>query len=714
MKHLRWSKRKRHTIKNIVTLVTAGVIVVAGITVIWLSTLKIPDLSSFDTRKVNQSTKIYDRTGTIVLYDVHQGTKRTVVPFSEISRNAKNATISIEDPNFYSHFGIEPRAIIRAIVANLTTGSYGQGGSTITQQVVKNAILTGDKTITRKLKEFVLALKLDHALNKDQILSLYLNEIPYGGSIYGIEEASKSFFGISAKDLTITQAAYLAALEQAPSYYSPFGGHILELEQRKNLVLKKMLDNGYITQNEYKFVLSEKITFQDRGNTTGIKAPHFVFYVRNYLENKYGVQAIEQGGYKVITTLDYDLEKKAEDIVKKDALNNAKNYNAGNASIVAIDPQTGQILAMVGSRDYFDHEIDGKYNIATAHRQPGSSFKPFVYATAFNKGYTPETVLFDLKTQFNPQCDVNNISSDDVNGNDCYSPGNYDSKTIGPITLRDALAQSRNIPAVKLLYLAGENDSITTAKNMGVKSLGSANQYGLSLVLGGAEVTLLEMTSAYGVFAAEGIRNPETSILKIEDNKGQVIERFESHPTKVLPENTARLISSILSDNNARAPQFGVINKLTIPGRDVAAKTGTTNDYKDTWIVGYTPQIVIGAWAGNNNNAPIDKKVAGTVIAPTWNSVMNEAIKNLPNVPFSLPDEPDPNLKPILRGIWRGGISTMINGQEQITGGVHDILYWINKDDPLGPAPQQPVQDIQFPAWEYGIRLWAQSMGIPN
>ncbi len=675
--------------KKILILCLSLTIFTAGILIIWLSNLKIPDLSSFDTRKVSQSTKIYDRTGTILLYDIHENTKRTVVPFEDISRNAKNATVAIEDPNFYSHIGIEPKAIIRAIYANITSGGYSQGGSTITQQVVKNSILTNDKTITRKLKELVLALKLERALTKEQILDIYLNEIPYGGSIYGIEEASKAYFAVDAKDLTMTQAAYLAALEQAPSYYSPFGSHRDELERRKNLVLQKMLDNGLATKDEYDKAKLEKVIFQDKNNTIGIKAPHFVFFVRDYLNEKYGDQAVLENGYKVTTTLDYTLQQKAEEIIKKDALNNAKNFNASNAALVAIDPQTGQILTMVGSRDYFDKEIDGKYNIATAHRQPGSSFKPFVYATAFKKGYTPDTVLFDVKTQFVPYCEPNNFTND----NGCYSPNNYDNRAVGPITLRNALAQSRNIPAVKLLYLAGVNDSLETARNMGVNISGDANNYGLSLVLGGAEVSLLDMTSAYGSFATEGIRNPATPILKIEDNKGNTVEQFKLQPMRVLNQNTTRQISSILSDNTARTPGFGANSKLNVPGRDVAVKTGTTNDFRDVWIVGYTPQIVVGAWAGNNDNSPINQKAASVAIAPTWNTFINEVIKNLPNELFTQPNDTNLEIKPILRGIYDA----------------HDILYWVNKDDPNGPIPQNPSNDPQFKNWEYSVQIWEQN-----
>lgn len=694
MKHPR-SAAQRRALKNLLLLFVSLCIIFAGAGIIWLSTLKMPDLSAFTERKVSQSTKIYDRTGTVLLYDIHQNTKRTVVPFEDISTFAKNATIAIEDPEFYSHFGIKPKAILRAFLTDLVSGNYSQGGSTITQQVVKNALLTTDKTITRKLKELVLAMKLERMLTKDEILSIYLNEIPYGGSIYGIEEASRSFFGKSAKDLTMAEAAYLAALEQAPSYYSPFGSHQDKLEQRKNVVLKRMLDAGLATKEQYTAALAEKVVFQNKETYSGIRAPHFVFFVKDYLEEKYGAEAVEQGGLKVITTLDYNLQQKGEEIIKKDALRNSVDYNASNAALVAIDPQTGQILTMVGSRDYFDKKIDGKFNIITAHRQPGSSFKPFVYATAFNKGYTPETVLFDLKTQFVPSCGPTNLTSD----NGCYSPGNYDGMFVGPITLRNALAQSRNIPAVKLLYLAGVEDSLATAKLMGVESLGNANKYGLSLVLGGAEVMPLEMASAYGTFATEGVRNPPTAILRIEDSKGTVIEDYEPHPTHVLSENTARLISSILSDNAARAPQFGVHNQLHVEGRDVAAKTGTTNDYKDTWIIGYTPQIVVAAWAGNNDNAPINKKVAGTVIAPTWNAFISYAIKDLPNIPFTAPEPLDPNIKPILKGDWR-------------SGGVHSILYSVNKDDPRGPAPTNPSNDPQFTSWEYQVRAWAGNGGF--
>lgn len=713
--------RAHRTLANIAILLVSIGVAAAGLGIIWLSTLKIPDLGSFETRKVLQSTKIYDRTG-ILLYDIHENTRRTIIPFEDISRNAKNATVAIEDEEFYEHLGIKPKAILRAVIANLKSGEYSQGGSTITQQVVKNSLLTGQKTITRKLKEWVLALKLERVLSKEQILSLYLNEMPYGGSVYGIEEASRSYFGKSAKDISLAESAYLAAMLKAPSYYSPYGQNRKQLDGRQKLVLKKMLDNKFISESEYKSALSDIVVFQGR-DSYGIRAPHFVFYVKDYLVGKYGEAAVEEGGLKVTTTLDYALQQKAEEIVKKDALRNAVENNATNAALVAIDPKTGQILSMVGSRDYFDKKIDGNFNVATAARQPGSTFKPFVYATAFNKGYTPETVLFDLKTQFVPECGALNLTSDDG----CYSPSNYDGLFRGPITLRNALAQSINIPAVKLLYLSGLEESLSTAKELGVESLGSAERYGLSLVLGGGEVSLLEMTSGYAVFANDGVRNPSTPILKVEDSKGKVLEEFEERPRRVLPENTARLISSILSDNDARSPVFGRYSKLQIPGRQVAAKTGTTNDYRDTWTIGYTPSISVGVWAGNNNNESIDKKVAGLVIAPTWNSFMVEALKNLPEEEFLPPEPTETDLKPILRGIWSGGVTYVVDKisgaiatdatppearEERVVRNVHSILYWVDKDDPRGSPPRNPAADSQFTLWETPIRAWASVAGL--
>lgn len=710
---------RRHGLRKITIFLIACFFIVSGITLIWASTFQIPTLETIESRKISQSTKIYDNTGKILLYDVFQNQKRTVVPFENISQYVKDATLSIEDKDFYTHQGVKPLSILRALFVDITTLSLKQGGSTITQQVVKNSILTGDKTVTRKLKELVLALKIERVLSKDEIFSMYLNEIPYGGNLYGIQEASESFYGKPASDLTISESAYLAALTQAPTFYSPYGKNKEKLDERKDLVLDEMLSDKRITQEQFDTAKAEKVTFLPRSNR-GIKAPHFVMFVVDYLKSKYGQDVLEQGGLKVTTTLNYELQAKAEEIAKKYAEINTKSFNGTNDAFIAIDPKTGGILTMVGSRDYFDKEIDGNFNVTTARRQPGSTFKPFVYAQAFIKGYTPETVLFDTETQFASNCAPDNTTSD----NGCYSPGNYDDKFRGPMTLRDALAQSINIPAVKALYLAGVKDSIDLATSMGITSLGNANTYGLTLVLGGGEVSLLDMTSAFGVFATEGVRNPYTGILEVADTKGTVLEKITLNPRQVLDTEAARKISDILSDNIARTPLYGANSSVYFGGRDVAVKTGTTNNYKDAWIIGYTPSVVVGTWAGNNDNTPMAKKVSGLIVAPMWRAFMDEVLKTIPSENFTKPQiENSYDLKPVLRGKWQGGISNITQNPiidpnvpyesltETLSGGVHSILYWVNKNDPRGAPPTNPGDDPQFTNWEYGVRKWAQTNG---
>ncbi|MDP6659772.1 MAG: PBP1A family penicillin-binding protein [Candidatus Pacebacteria bacterium] len=696
---------------------------IAGLIVIWAATLQIPDLQSFEKRKVAQSTKIYDRTGEILLYDLHENVQRTVIPYEEISRNVKNATVAIEDAEFYGHKGIKPKAIARAILVNLTSLGFSQGGSTITQQVVKNSILTPQKLISRKLKEWVLALKLEKVLSKEDILALYLNETPYGGSMYGIEEASQAFFSKSAAEITIAESAYLAALPQAPTYYSPYGNNREKLEDRKNLVLEKMFENKFISEGEYEEAFSEEVEFETQQDL-GIKAPHFVFYVIQQLEAKYGKRALEEQGFRVITSLDWELQRKAEEIVNRFALENVDKFNAENAGLVAVDPKTGHILVMVGSRNYFDEEIDGNFNITIANRQPGSAFKPFVYATAFKKGYTPETVVFDLKTQFQSDCEPDDLTSEDG----CYSPTNYDDTFRGPVSLRDALAQSINIPAVKTLYLSGLGDSLRTAKDLGISTLTDINRYGLTLVLGGGEVTLLDITSSYGVFANDGVRNGHAAVLRVEDVNGVVVEEFRARPQEVLDPQVARQISDVLSDNDARAPAFGEFSYLYFKDIDVAAKTGTTNDFRDAWIVGYTPNVTVGAWAGNNDNTPMDKKVAGFIIAPLWNAFMREVLSQTTNESFKVPlSKIDENTKPVLRGEWKGGEQFIIDSisgklateytpielrEERVVTDVHSILNWVDKKDPTNKTPKNPENDSQFELWEYPILEWAKENGI--
>lgn len=693
MKHS--PRRKSFTKKLVKELAYLGVacgFIVTALVIAWIATMELPDFDNFENRSVANSTKIYDRTGKVVLYNIHDNVKRTEIPLEEISPYIRQATVAIEDSHFYEHHGFRPVAFARAALANITTGSFSQGGSTITQQVVKNALLTREKTITRKLKEIILAIKLDAQVDKEKILEIYLNESPYGGTMYGVEEASLAFFGKQAKDVTLTEAAYLASLPQSPTYLSPYGTHRDALEKRKNLVLEKMFESGYITEEEKIASQQEIVEFEQSASSNG-KALHFVFYLREYLEQKYSKEIVENGGLKVISTIDYDLQKEFEVRVKEGALANDAKFKAENAALVAIDPQTGQILSMVGSRDFFDKEIPGQYNIATAFRQPGSSFKPIVYAAAFLLGYTPETVVFDVPTQFSSLCDAYGNPKPGVQASACYMPENYDNMFRGPISLRDALAQSLNVPAVKLLYLTGLGNAISLAQSMGLSTINDPTRYGLSLVLGGGEVTLLELTNAYGVFANNGTYHKPAGILEVRDKEGDILEKYSEQGKDVLPETVTSLISSVLSDNVARTPAFGSNSALYFGERPVAAKTGTTNDYRDVWIVGYTPSLVIGMWAGNNDNTPIDKSVAGLVIAPLWKSVMQFALKDKPIEYFPEP-LPNTSTKPILRGEWC------------TAQGVHEILHYVEKSNPDGNYPSNPASDAQYDLWETSVQNW--------
>jgi 1A family penicillin-binding protein len=687
---------RRKTVRSLFAIAATGALVLAGGLVIWATTISLPDVRNFENRQVSESTKIYDRTGDVVLYDVHGNVRRTVVDFESISDHLKNATVAIEDQDFYDHGGIQISAIVRAIWNNLTAGDLlgGQGGSTITQQVIKNALLTSEKTVSRKVKEWVLAIRLEKVLTKDEILGVYLNEVPYGGTVYGAEEASRRFFGKSAKDLTITEAAYLAALPQAPTYFSPYGNNREALDDRKNLVLERMASNGYITAAERDAAKAEKIEFQKQ-DEYGIKAPHFVMYVRELLEAEYGREIIEQDGLRVITSIDWELQDKAEEIVNRWALQNEKTYNAENAALVTVDPKTGQILVMVGSRDFFDENIDGEYNIAVAERQPGSTMKPIAYVAAFAKGYRPETVLFDIPTEFSSTC---------ASGGDCYSPQNYDEQYRGPMTLRDALAQSINVPAVKVAYLVGIENIIDLAQKIGLSTIGSASNYGLSLVLGGGEVKPLEMANAYAVLARNGWYVPTTPILRIEDREGNVLydwERDREEPREVLDAGAVALVSDVLSDNVARTPAYGSASFLHFPDAKVAVKTGTTNDYRDTWIVGYTPALSVLAWAGNNDNRPMEKKVAGFIVAPMWNEFMNEALIKYPENGFPTPPALPEDASNAIAGRW----------QDQPE--IHEILHWVDRDNPTGAAPASPTRDSQYWLWETPLYEWLGQSGLP-
>ena len=687
----------RHTaLASILALFGLGFFTVGGVLVAVAFT-PVPDIDSFAARQVDQSTKIYDRTGQVLLYDYNRDARRNLIPIADISPHIINATIAIEDSSFYEHGGIRLTSIVRAMFADVLGGSLSQGGSTITQQVVKNELLTNKKSVVRKIHEWVLAIKLEQIYSKNQILETYLNNVPYGGTLYGVEAASEAYFGIPAKDISLAEAAYLAAMIQAPTYYSPYGAHQDELANRKNIVLGRIQELGFITQDAYAPARGEEVSFAPAGQNS-IIAPHFVFYILNQLEEKYGSQAL-MSGLKVTTTLDADLEVKAESIVNNYALENVKKFKASNASLVAVDPPTGQILAMVGSRNFFDKEIDGQYNAALASRQPGSTMKPFVYSLALMRGYTRNTVIFDAPTQFSTACKPSDI---DNNTTPCYAPSNYDNTFRGPMTFETALAQSINIPAIKVLYLVGVQNAVNLAKSFGLTTLDDPGRYGLTLVLGGGEVRLLDLVGAYATFANDGVKNTLVGILEVIDAQGNVLEKYTPQPSRVLPENIAHDISAMLSDAAARLPEYPLDSPLSFPNYDVAVKTGTTDDTRDAWTIGYTPSVALGVWVGNNDNTPMVKSVAGFIAVPMWHEAMAYALSKYSKTYFGEPSLVSAFIPPILRGDWR-----VLDAQENVAP--HDLLYWVDKNNPRGLPPANPAQDPQFPYWEYGISSWYSS-----
>jgi membrane peptidoglycan carboxypeptidase len=454
---------------------------------------------------------------------------------------------------------------------------------------------------------------------------------------------------------------------------------------------------GFISDAAYTNAKAEKVDFAPTGHNS-IIAPHFVFYILNELETMYGPQVLTSG-LKVTTTLDADLQVKSESIVNSYALDNAKKFNASNASLIAIDPPTGQILAMVGSRDFFDTTIDGQYNATLALRQPGSTMKPFIYSLALMNGYTRDTVVFDTPTQFSTSCQP----SDTTNSTPpCYAPSNFDNIFRGPMTFETALAQSINVPAIKVLYLVGVTNAVNLAKSFGLTTLGDAAQYGLTIVLGGGEVRLLDLTGAYAAFANDGVKNTPTGLLEVKDSQGTVLASYTPQPSQVIPTNIARDMSAMLSDAQARLPEYPLDSPLSFPGYDVAVKTGTTDNTKDAWVIGYTPSIAIGVWAGNNDNTPMVKSIAGFIAAPMWHEAMAYALSKYPKTYFGEPDTISSSVAPMLQGNWR--IS-------DASGNVvpHSLLYWTDKNNPQGPRPTNPAQDPQFAYWEYGISSWYAS-----
>ena len=575
------------------------------------------------------STKILDRNGK-VLYDIFQDQKRTPIEFSEMSDFLKKATVSIEDKNFYKHQGFDITGMARAVVNIFLRGRL-QGGSTLTQQLVKNVLLSPERTIFRKVKEFILSIQIERKFSKDQILQMYLNESGYGGNLYGVEAASETYFGKKAIDLNLVESAILAGLPQSPSRYSPYSSTPQAYKDRTKQVLRRMKEDGYISSDDEKKALNEleSVNILERGSS--FKAPHFVLYVQKILEERYGVDVVEKGGLKVTTSIDLDLQDAAQKIVSEEIEKTEKSHITNGAAIV-INPETGEILAMVGSKDFNAADYDGQVNVTLSLRQPGSAIKPFTYVTAFSKGYSASTLIMDVPTKFYGG-----------EGLPDYEPVNYDGKNRGPIQLRYALGNSINIPAVKVLAMVGVKDVLQKAFDLGITSLepntDTLKRVGLSLTLGGGEVRLIDISTGYSAFVNGGFRIEPTSILKVEDRKGKILENNEPKKGKrILTPEEAYMIIDILSDNEARKEIFGLNSLLYIKDRQIAVKTGTTNDKRDNWTIGGNMQTMVGVWVGNNDNSPMKEVASGVSGAsPIWRRIILEALKGKPNLTFEVP-----------------------------------------------------------------------------
>ncbi len=594
--------------------------ILGGIPIYAAYSRTIPSMETIANWQTDEATRIYDRNGQL-LYEVYGEKNRIVVPSDKIAPTLKQATVAIEDARFYQHHGLDFRGIARALLRNYQQKDTTEGGSTITQQLAKNSYLSSERTLNRKIKEAILALKIERHYTKDQILTMYLNEVGYGGNAYGAEAASKMYFGKSAKDLNLQESATLAALTKAPSLFSPYSGDKNALLARRDIVLGRMATQSYITAEERD--KAKQTTLVVQAPKQEINAPHFVMEVKKQLIDKYGEDAVQKGGFEVTTTLDLTKQRLAESIISQSG-NHLKSAGASNAALVALDPKTGEILTMVGSRNYFDSQHNGNFNVITANRPPGSAFKPVVYAIAFEKGLlAPGSTLFDLKTDFGDKV--------------AYIPQNYDKKYHGPVSVRTALANSYNAPAVKAMALIGEKETLEAAKNMGITTFTDPQKYGLSLVLGGGDVRPLELANAYGALANQGKVNAPTTILKITQH-GKTLFEYKPEQKLVVRSETAAEVTSILADKEARKPIFGTGGPLELKDRPVAAKTGTTEDYRDAWTVGYTPSLVTAVWVGNNDFSPMKEGSAGAMAAaPLWNSFMTQALSGTPAEQFELP-----------------------------------------------------------------------------
>jgi len=571
-------------------------------------------LSSSD---IPVSTKLFDRKGQLI-YEIYTDTRRSPVKLNEIPEYVKTSTIAIEDKDFYKHYGFSFTGIARAMFKIITRGKI-EGGSTLTQQLVKNALLTPERTIRRKAREFFLTMIVEGIYSKDQILEMYLNQIPYGSTAYGIESASELYFDKNAKNLKLSEAALLAGLPQSPTRYSPFGAHPELAKERQKEVLNQMVKSGYINQEEADNAFQEELKF---AQITAPTAPHFALWIKEQLVEKYGEKTVEQGGLRVTTTLDLDLQKFAQESVATEVAK-LKKYNVGNGAAIVTHPSTGEILAMVGSYDYFAQDEDGKVNVILAKRQPGSSIKPLNYALGIKeKKITAATTFTDVPTCFS------------VTGQKLYCPVNYDGTYHGLTQTRFALGNSYNIPAVKVLALSGVEGFVEFARSMGLSTYQDPDNYGLSLTLGGGEVKPYDMATAFGVFANGGIKQDLISVTKVENWKGKVLEEIKPEETKltgerVLSPEVSFIISHILHDNGARTQAFGSSSFLVVKGHpEVSVKTGTTNDRRDNWTIGYTSYAVAVVWVGNNDNTPMGASVSGVSGAsPIWNSIMKKVLE---------------------------------------------------------------------------------------
>ncbi len=609
---------------------------------IWYSK-DLPDPTKLSSKGNESGTKIVDRNN-IPIFELYGDKNRVLIEISQVDPKLLHATLATEDAEFYRHSGFSIRGMARAI-RNTLFGEGLQGGSTITQQVVKNALLTQDRTLDRKIKELILSLQIESRYSKDEILQMYFNETPYGGQNYGILAASKAYFAKEPKDLTLSESAYLAGLPQRPSYYSPYSSNKDAGLERRNFVLSLMKDKGwldkdgnrqYISEEEYQQALNEKLEFKT--SAAIFKAPHFVLYVKDELVKMFGEEAVESAGLQVKTTLDIDIHDNAQQILL-DTMKTEERYGVGNASMVILDTKNGQILSMIGSKNYFGNpepegcesatagvkgcRFDPFFNVATANRQPGSAIKPITYAGLLEKGFTPAFSFLDVPTTF---------TGEGVGSEKSYTPVNYDGIYRGPVSMRKSLGNSLNIPAVKALKILGFQEFFDFSKKIGINSFGDISNYGLSITLGGGETKLLELTSSYAVFGNQGLYNKPVSILEVKNSRGEVIYSHADQSKPVITKETAFLISDILSDDGARVDVFGANSLLKIPNHQVAVKTGTTDNKKDNYAVGYSPSFTVGVWVGNSNNEPLNQFIASGIsgATPIWSNTMKFLLKDKP------------------------------------------------------------------------------------